>query len=233
MEQICISTQLKCSVPILPATQPARLPDMQPKILRIGLTGGIASGKSAVAALFTSLGATVIDTDIIAREVVAPGQPGLAEIVAAFGENILQADGALDRSALRQLVFSDPARKQQLESILHPLIRASTLAEAQRTASECSYQIFVVPLLVETDFSSLVDRVLVVDCPTELQHARLLARDKESAAGADALIAAQVSRDDRLAIADDIISNDSDLAALEPVVRALHQQYLELAAARP
>jgi dephospho-CoA kinase len=207
--------------------------DMPPRLLRIGLTGGIASGKSAVAALFASLGATVIDTDIIAREVVAPGQPGLAEIVAAFGPDILQADGMLDRSGLRQLVFSDPARKQQLESILHPLIRAATLAEAEKTASVSSYQIFVVPLLVETDFATLVDRVLVVDCPTDLQHARLLARDKESAAGADALIAAQVSREGRLAIADDVISNDSDLAALEPVVRALHQQYLQLAAAKP
>jgi dephospho-CoA kinase len=207
--------------------------DMQPKVLRIGLTGGVASGKSAVATLFGSLGATVIDTDIIAREVVAPGQTGLAEITAAFGPDMLCSDGTLDRSALRQLVFSDPARKQQLESILHPLIRTATLAEADSTASTSSYQIFVVPLLVETDFSSLVDRVLVVDCPTELQHARLLTRDKESAAGADALIAAQVSREERLAIADDVINNDSDLAALEPAVLAMHQHYLELAAAKP
>ena len=207
--------------------------DKQPRVLRIGLTGGVASGKSTVAAQFTSLGATVIDTDIIAREVVAPDQPGLAEIVAAFGSGILQADGALDRSALRQRVFSDPARRQRLESILHPLIRAATLAKADRTASDSSYQIFVVPLLAETDFSTLVDRVLVVDCPTELQHARLLARDKESAAGADALIAAQISREDRLAIADDVISNEADLTALKPVVRALHQQYLELARAKP
>jgi dephospho-CoA kinase len=206
--------------------------DMHSNILHVGLTGGIASGKSAVADLFASLGATVIDTDIIAREVVAPGQPGLAACVAAFGADILQADGALNRAILRKQVFADPARKEQLESILHPLIRAATLAEAKRAAPGSSYQIFVVPLLVETDFIALVDRVLVIDCPIEVQRARLIARDKESMTTADALIASQVSREDRLAAADDIICNDSDLAALEPAVEALHQQYLELAATK-
>jgi len=206
--------------------------DMHSNILHVGLTGGIASGKSAVADLFTSLGATVIDTDIIAREVVSPGQPGLAACVAAFGADILQADGALNRAILRKRVFADSARKEQLESILHPLIRAATLAEAKRTAPGSSYQIFVVPLLVETDFIDLVDRVLVIDCPIEVQRARLIARDKASMTTADALIASQASRDDRLAAADDIICNDSDLAALEPAVEALHQQYLELAATK-
>ncbi len=203
------------------------------KVLRIGLTGGIASGKSAVAELFASLGATIIDTDIIAREVVAPGQPGLAEIVAVFGPDILQADETLDRAALRQLVFAEPALKQRLESILHPLIHAATLAEADATLSTSVYQMFVIPLLTETDFIDLIDRVLVVDCPTEVQRARLMARDNESEKSADAIINTQTNRKDRLAIADDIINNDSDLAELEPAVQALHQQYLELAAATP
>ncbi|MCP4001832.1 MAG: dephospho-CoA kinase [Gammaproteobacteria bacterium] len=206
--------------------------DKQTQVLHIGLTGGIASGKSAVANLFSSLGATVIDTDIIAREVVTPGQPGLAKIVAAFGTGILQADKKLDRAKLRKLVFSNPAYKEQLDTILHPLIRAETLAQAKSTAANSCYQIFVVPLLAETNFTSLVDRVLVIDCPIEIQRARLIARDKESITTADSLIASQASREDRLTIADDIICNDSDLAALEPAVQALHQHYLELAAAK-
>lgn len=207
--------------------------DPKPTVLRVGLTGGIASGKSAVAELFASLGATIIDTDIIAREVVAPGQSGLAEIVAAFGPDILQANGTLDRAALRQLVFAEPALKQRLESILHPLIHAATLAIADATMNTSVYQVFVIPLLAESNFIDLVDRVLVVDCPTELQRARLMARDNESENSADAIIKTQTSRKARLAIADDIINNDSDLAELESAVHALHQQYLELAAATP
>ena len=207
--------------------------DPKSTILRVGLTGGIASGKSAVAELFASLGATIIDTDIIAREVVAPDQPGLAAIVAVFGPDILQADGTLNRAALRQLVFAEPALKQRLESILHPLIHAATLAIADATMNTSVYQVFVIPLLAESNFIDLVDRVLVVDCPTELQRSRLMARDNESENSADAIMNTQASRKARLAIADDIINNDSDLAELESAVQALHQQYLELAAATP
>ncbi len=207
--------------------------DPKATILRIGLTGGIASGKSAVAEIFASLGATIIDTDIIAREVVAPGQPGLAAIVAVFGPDILQADETLDRAALRQLVFAEPALKQRLESILHPLIHAATLTMADATMNTSVYQVFVIPLLAESNFIDLVNRVLVVDCPTELQRSRLMARDNESENSADAIMNTQASRKARLAIADDIINNDSDLAELESTVHALHQQYLELAAATP
>jgi dephospho-CoA kinase len=204
----------------------------QTQVLRIGLTGGIASGKSAVADLFALLGVTVIDADLIAREVVAPGQPGLAKIIAAFGADILRANGELDRAKLRKQAFADPACKQQLDSILHPLIRAEMLAKSKQTATNTCYQVFVVPLLVETNFADLVDRLLVIDCPIEIQRARLMARDKESMAMADSLIASQASREERLTVADDVICNDSDLAALVPAVEALHQQYLELAASR-
>jgi dephospho-CoA kinase len=204
----------------------------QTQVLRIGLTGGIASGKSAVADLFASLGVTVIDADLIAREVVAPGQPGLAKVIAAFGADMLRANGELDRAKLRKQAFADPACKKQLDSILHPLIQAEMLAKSKQTAANACYQIFVVPLLVETNFADLVDRLLVIDCPIEIQRARLMARDKESMAMADSLIASQASREERLTVADDVICNDSDLAALVPAVEALHQQYLELAASR-
>jgi dephospho-CoA kinase len=198
-------------------------------ILRIGLTGGIASGKSTVADLFAARGITVIDTDEIAREVVAPGTAGLAMITAAFDPEILRPDGTLDRAALRKKVFADDRLREQLEAILHPLIRAATLEEAAKHADD-NYQIFVVPLLVETGFRELVDRVLVVDCPTEMQRARLMARDAESNTSANDMIRAQISREERLAVADDVIHNDAESGALEPAVQALHQKYQALAA---
>jgi dephospho-CoA kinase len=197
--------------------------------LRIGLTGGVATGKSAVAKLFAGLGATVIDTDVIAREVVEPGQPGLAAVRDAFGAEVLQSDGSLDRKKLRELVFADPTRKAELENILHPLIREATLAAAANTADSASYQILVVPLLLESGFDALVDRILVVDCPTELQQERLMDRDATSAKTAANMIAAQADRAERLAHADDIIDNSGSIEDLEPVVRELHRQYLELA----
>jgi dephospho-CoA kinase len=196
--------------------------------LRVGLTGGIASGKTAVADLFAGLGATVIDTDVIARQEVAPGQPGLADITESFGADILRDDGTLDRAELRQRVFANPDKKARLEAILHPLIRAATLAEADRTATTSDYQIFVVPLLLESGFIELVDRVLVVDCSAEVQIKRLMARDAATEADAEAIIASQAGRDERLACADDIIKNSGTLAELEPTVRALHDRYLEL-----
>ncbi|MEI8299450.1 MAG: dephospho-CoA kinase [Pseudomonadota bacterium] len=197
--------------------------------LRIGLTGGIASGKSAVAAAFGELGAPVIDTDLLAREVVEPGQSALAAVVAAFGPSVLGADGRLDRRGLRTLVFADPERRRTLEAILHPAIRE--LTQARIEATNAPYVIIAIPLLAEGGRQGRVDRVLVVDCPLELQRQRLLARDGETAAGADAILAAQASRAQRLAIADEVIDNTGTLEALGPAVAALHRRYLSLAAA--
>lgn len=195
--------------------------------LRIGLTGGIASGKTAVSDRFAELGATVIDTDVIARQVVASGQPALAEIRAAFGDDVFNDNGALDRSAMRQLVFADDASRKQLEAILHPKIQAETLRQAQ--AAVGPYTIVVVPLLAGSPLREHVDRVLVVDCDEETQIRRLLARDDGSEEQARRILAAQASRDERLAIADDVIENNASLAALDEQVSAFHDRYLALA----
>lgn len=195
--------------------------------LRVGLTGGIASGKSTVADLFAGLGVPVIDTDVIARQVVEPGEPALAEIVSAFGEDILTDDGRLDRDAMRRIVFADEARRRQLEAILHPRIRSETMA--QSASAEGPYQVIVVPLLAESPMKDSMDRILVIDVPESVQLDRLLARDSESPEQARRIIAAQVSRGDRLAIADDVIRNDGALADTERQVRDLHQRYLALA----
>lgn len=205
------------------------MPAKPDKPLRIGLTGGIASGKTAVADLFAGLGATVVDTDVIAREVVAPGEPGLAAIKKEFGDSILNPDGTLDRSALREIVFTDPQRKTTLEALLHPLIRAATIAQLEQTAANADYQIVVVPLLLETGFIELVDRVLVVDCPEQIQLSRLKTRDGSDADTAQAIISAQTGRQQRLSRADDVIDNSGALAELEPAVRALHKKYLDIA----
>src|SRR5690606_20981910 len=167
-------------------------------MLTIGLTGGIASGKSTVAELFAALGVPVIDTDVIAREVVEPGEPGLAAIRDAFGAEVLTPDGRLDRRRLREIVFADAAKRRRLESILHPLIRERTLARLAAVRN-APYAIVVVPLLVETDFGKLVDRVLVVDVPVDAQLERLASRDGIDRAAAEAMVAAQASRETRLA----------------------------------
>ena len=197
---------------------------------RVGLTGGIASGKSLVADLFSALGVPVIDTDKVAREVVEPGQPALAAIVERFGPDILQPDGRLNRRRLRELIFKDDAERTALEAILHPVIRARSLEQAQSAGG--SYQLLVVPLLVETDFAALVDRVLVVDCPEPLQLERLLARDAENPRQAASMIAAQLPRSDRLKVADDIIDNSGDISSTRHQVEKLHQRYLAIAASR-
>ena len=194
---------------------------------RIGLTGGIASGKSTVASLFAEFGATVIDTDIIAREVVAPGQPALDDIAAAFGAEVLQPDGSLDRAALRARVFASPEERKRLEAITHPRIRAETLRQAD--AAGGAYQLIVVPLLVESPLRGSVDRILVVDCPEETQIERLMARDADSEAQARRILDAQSSRDERLAIADDVITNDGSLEETRRQVAALHEIYRALA----
>ena len=195
-------------------------------MLTIGLTGGIASGKSTVAAMFADHGVAIIDTDAIAREQVLPGMPALAEIRAQFGERVLQADRSLDRRALREIVFADTAKRRQLESILHPRIRDEALR--QSAGAKGPYRMIVVPLLVESPMRELMDRVLVVDCDQQVQTGRLLERDAESEDQARRMIASQASRAARLAIADDIIRNDRTLEDTRRQVDALHQQYLSL-----
>lgn len=194
------------------------------KPLRVGLTGGIASGKSTVADMFAGLGVPVIDTDVIAREVVLPGRPALDEIREAFGDGVIAPDGTLDRAAMRAIVFGDDAARRRLEAILHPRIGAATRAQADAAGGD--YQIIVVPLLVESALRGFVDRVLVVDCDEDTQIARLLARDAETEAQARRILAAQSSRAERMAIADDVIVNDGSLDDTRKQVEALHRQYL-------
>ncbi len=198
-------------------------------MFRVGLTGGIASGKSRVAEFFAARGVPVIDSDVIAREVVAPGSPGLAAIRERFGAEVIAADGSLDRRALRMLVFADPVARRDLEAITHPAIRARM--QALNAAAHGPYVINAIPLLAEGGGRRDLDRVLVVDCPEPLQITRVMTRDRVDETGARAVIAAQASRAARLAIADDVIVNDGDLAALEAAVGALHGRYLGLAAA--
>jgi dephospho-CoA kinase len=197
-------------------------------MLRIGLTGGIASGKSTVAGLFADRGVTVLDTDRIAREVVEPGQPALAQLVQALGSDILARDGRLDRAPLRRRIFGDAATRRTVEEILHPAIQEEL--GRQSMAAPGPYQILVIPLLVEGDRAGLVDRVLVVDCPEELQIERLMSRDGETREGALGMLAAQVSRQVRLAAADDVIVNDGPAADLAARVASLDRKYRELAA---
>jgi dephospho-CoA kinase len=199
------------------------------RIFRVALTGGIASGKSTVADMFGDLGAVLIDTDIIAREVVLPGTPGLQDIVDTFGTEMLDADGMLDRPAMRRLVFADDAKRRQLEAILHPKIRQE--AERQMQTRGGPYQIVIVPLLVESPLKNLVDRIVVVDCSEAIQLERLLARDIGTKDQARRMLAAQASRQERLALADDVIANDADIAETRIQVAALHARYLALAAA--
>ncbi len=197
-------------------------------MLRIGLTGGIASGKSTVADLFTARGATVLDTDVIAREVVEPGRPALGALVRALGSGIAGPDGRLDRAELRRRLFQDAALRREVESILHPAIIAEL--ERQALGAGGPYQVFVIPLLVENRFLSIVDRVLVVDCPEEEQVRRLMARDGESRESAQRMMAAQATREQRLAYADDVVDNGGPAAGLAAQVAALDLKYRGLAA---
>ncbi len=206
---------------------PSGVPPAPARPLRIGLTGGAGSGKSTVAQLFGALGVPVIDADQVARDVVAPGTALLAQVLERFGEQLRRPDGSLDRAALRRLVFEHPARRRELEALLHPAIRERTEQLAARAAGP--YQIHVIPLLVETGARARFERVLVVDCPPELQLARLQARDGCDAQQARAMLASQASRSARLAAADDVILNDADAGALAPRVAALHRKYLSLA----
>ncbi len=199
--------------------------------LVVGLTGGIASGKSAVEALFERHGGTVIDADRVAREVVAPGQAGLRQVVEAFGDDVLKADGGLDRAALRQRVFNHPASRKQLEGIIHPLVRAGLLARLKTVRTP--YAILSIPLLLESGQRSLVDRILVVDLPEAEQIARLRRRDGGTEAQAQAILNAQSDRETRRQAADDLIDNSGDRDLLGPQVHRLHHHYLALANAAP
>jgi dephospho-CoA kinase len=196
--------------------------------IRIGLTGGIASGKSTVAQLFAEQGVPVIDLDEVAREVVEPGQPALADIVAKFGKGVLDAEGRLDRGALRTQVFRDETARLRLEELLHPRILEATVRRAQDAGG--AYQVIVAPLLVESGLAGWVDRVLVVDCPAETQLARLLARDGGDEALARAILASQASREQRLAAAHDVILNDGPPDELPGAVARLDTLYRDMAA---
>lgn len=200
--------------------------DERKNVLRIGLTGGIASGKSLVARYFEELGVPIVDTDVIAREVVAPGSPALDEVRAAFGAAVIGDDGSLDRQEMRRIVFSDEEKRRQLEGILHPRIRES--ATLQANAAQGPYVIVVVPLLFESPMKESMDRILVVDCSEETQLRRLTARDNEDADSACRIIATQASRKERLSIADDVITNDGSLSETRAAVDALHNFYLTL-----
>jgi dephospho-CoA kinase len=195
--------------------------------LVIGLTGGIGSGKSTVADSFADLGITVVDADRLARELVAPGQPALTELVELLGPAILTTAGTLDRACLRRHIFSDPVYKHKVEEILHPRIRQRM--QASLSGAPSPYCIAVIPLLVETGQSDMVDRVLVVDSPATAQHTRVAERDGLSDNVIDDIMAAQAGRETRLAAADDIITNDHDLGTLRDRVRKLHERYLEIA----
>jgi dephospho-CoA kinase len=205
-------------------------PPASSRPLLIALTGGIASGKSAVADLFAKLGVPVLDTDQIARDVVEPGSPALAQLVAEFGADVLDASGRLDRVRMRERVFKSPEQRKRLEAITHPAIRAELARRSAHAGGD--YQIHVIPLLVEGGRADAYDRVLVVDVPASHQVQRLMARDGASAAEAQRILEAQATREQRLEIADDVIVNTGGLDDLQGFVDTLHRNYSLIAAAR-
>ena len=194
----------------------------------VGLTGGIGSGKSAAADAFARLGAGVVDTDAIAHELTGPGGSAIPEIRRTFGPEFISESNAMNREKMRELVFTDPASKKRLEALLHPMIRADS--ERRIRGSTAPYVVHVVPLLVESpDYRKRVQRVLVVDCPESLQGERVRARSGLPAAQVAAIIKSQVSREKRLAAADDVIDNSGSIDALQQQVKTLHEKYLSLA----
>ena len=195
----------------------------------VGLTGGIGSGKSTVADLFATFGAAVVDTDIISRELTGERGAAMPDIRAEFGPDVGLANGALDRAAMRRLVFSDASAKGRLEAILHPLIRRESEARCA-AATTAPYVLLVVPLLVESSaYREQIQRILVVDCEEETQISRVMARSGLSRDDVRAIMATQASRGQRLAAADDVLLNNGDRQALGPQIRVLHQRYLDLA----
>lgn len=201
----------------------------------VGLTGGIGGGKSAAAAFFAELGAAVVDTDVIAHELTAEGGAAMEAIRGAFGASVIAADGSLDRTSMRRLVFNDAAAKGRLESILHPLIRAaSRLRCDEALAQGAPYAVLVVPLLVESGgYRERVSRVVVVDCAESSQIQRVMARSGLSREEVQRIMAAQATRTERLAAADDILNNDTDISALRAQIADLHWKYLILAEKSP
>lgn len=199
-------------------------------MLKIGLTGGIGCGKTTVCRLFADLGVPVVDADLIARSLVEPGQPALQAIVQAFGPEILQADGNLDRAKLRQAIFSDPEQRRRLDGIMHPRVYARIAADV--AALQAAYCLIAVPLLLESKNPYAVDRILVVDCPQPAQIERVVTRDKLSAEQAQAIVASQMPRPQRLARADDVIDNSAGPEQLAEQVKSLHNSYIFLATAR-
>lgn len=194
----------------------------------VGLTGGIGSGKSTVADLFAAHGVPVIDTDVIARDLTAPGGEAVKAILAAFGEGVMREDGSLDRAALRRQVFADPRARRELEAILHPRIRLAV--EQTLAALDADYVLVIIPLLIETGgYPDLLNRVLVIDCPEDLQVARVMARSGLAREEVAAILAAQASRSERLAAADDVIDNSASTARLPDQVSVLHLCYQALA----
>ena len=193
----------------------------------VGLTGGIGSGKSAVSDRFAKLAIKIVDADIASRVVVEPGKPALAQIAEHFGAHLLTAEGVLDRAELRKKVFADATQRRWLEQLLHPPINEYLRAEL--ASAESTYAILAHPLLIETGRNRICDRVLVVDVPEALQLSRTMQRDGNTEEQVHAIMAAQANREDRLAAADDVISNDNDLAHLDVEVSRLHKIYLALA----
>ncbi len=194
------------------------------RILKIGLTGGIGCGKSTVTHLFAQLGTPIIDADHIAHQLVQPGQPALEKIEQKFGGTVINDDGSLNRTVLRNIVFSDPVKKQQLEAILHPLI----YAQMQNQIKQCTaaYVILSIPLLLETHRQHFVDRILVVDCPLEQQIKRVKQRDQLSDQQIQAIIASQIPRQQRLYAGDDIINNSGKISDLAEQIKKLHNLYI-------
>lgn len=192
----------------------------------IGLTGGIGSGKSTVARLFGDLGVHWVDADDVAREVVEPGTPALAEIAEHFGDEILTSEGELDRAQLRAIVFQEPEERVWLEALLHPIIRKELIRQLNPENYQLPYVLLVSPLLLETDQHEMVDRIIVIDVPKDVQLERTMARDTNSREQVERIIAAQMSREDRLARADEVIDNDRPLDDVTRQVRELHERLL-------
>jgi dephospho-CoA kinase len=196
-------------------------------MLRVGLTGGIGSGKSTAAALFAGHGVPVIDADKIARQLVVPGRTAYKQVLKTFGSDIVDTGGRLDRNRLRHIVFADPEQRKRLEAILHPLVRREIQQQTQRL--QTPYCIIVIPLLIEADQRDLVDRVLVIDTDETLQLQRVAARSQLTEKEIRKIIGAQLSRSERLRYADDVILNNTDLAELRASVDTFHERYLALA----
>ncbi len=201
-------------------------------MLKVGLTGGIGSGKSTVSHYFAELGVPIIDADVIAREVVEPGKSALREIAALFGDHLLDDEGKLRRSQLRKIIFADPNKRKQLEAILHPRIRQRMLELAEQCRHQHDYAIFSIPLLLESGWQALLDRVVIVDIEESRQLERTCQRDGTDEKAAREIINSQISRQDRLLAADDVIDNNGDLIQLKQQVVALHNKFRQLCYSR-